>query len=114
MTMRMVSAVTPSDVAPPFTAPLGHGTTHCGANRYGTLTLPVAGSQSGAASAAADPTPGAPTLAWGAAAPVPAKTVVTAVFVADCAGRFDWAPARATSVGVTDVGVSLEPSDDGA
>src|SRR4051812_17794096 len=111
MTMRMVSAVTPSDVGPPFTAPLGHGTTHCGANRYGTLTLPVAGSQSGAASAAADPTPGAAMLACAAAAEFPAGAEGTADFAVDGRPLLDDPTARDAPAGATDVGAGLTLSE---
>src|SRR5436309_1170593 len=105
MTMRMVSAVTPNDVAPPFTAPLGHGTTHCGANRYGTLILPVAGSQSGEASAAADPTPGASIAACAAAPPLPVGVVVAEDFAGDWLPLRDDPRAGAIPVETPDAGV---------
>src|SRR3954464_9355368 len=113
MTMRMVSAVTPSDVAPPFTTPLGHGTTHCGANKYGTLTLPVAGSQSGAASAVADPTPGAAMLACAAAAEFPAGAVGAADFAVDWRPLPDDPAARDAPAGAPNVGAGLMPSEAG-
>src|SRR5437868_4919232 len=56
-TTLMVSAVTPSDVAPPLSPPAGHGTTHDGAYFDGTFTRPVVRSQSGADRAPSVPTP---------------------------------------------------------
>src|SRR5438067_10947758 len=53
----MVSAVTPSVVDPPLSAPAGQGTTQDGAYLVGTLTRPSARSQSGAERAASVPTP---------------------------------------------------------
>src|SRR4051812_35718206 len=54
----MASLDTPCDVAPPLSAPAGHGTTQSGANSDGNLIRFVAGSQAGLLSAAAVPTPG--------------------------------------------------------
>src|SRR3954469_16202277 len=74
----MVSAATPGEVAPPLSDPAGHGTTQAGAYTNDTLMRLVAGSQSGAACAAAVPMP-APAgpdaartvVAFGPAAPPP-------------------------------------------
>src|SRR5580692_374313 len=58
-------AVTPWYVAPSLSAPAGHGTTQGGAYLKGILILPRVRSQSGAAKAAAVPTPA---LRWATAA----------------------------------------------
>src|SRR5919206_330362 len=54
--MRMVSAVTPRAVAPPLSAPSGHGATHSAAKLVGSFIVPRAASHPGLARAAAVPT----------------------------------------------------------
>src|ERR1700730_8372268 len=55
--MVIEGAAPPGEAAPPLSPPAGHGTTHGGAYLKGTLILPSARSQSGAARAAAVPWP---------------------------------------------------------
>src|SRR4051794_39735487 len=54
----MASLVTPCAVAPPLSAPAGHGITQSGANSDGNLMRLVAGPHAGLLSPAAVPTPG--------------------------------------------------------
>src|SRR5437588_5765464 len=74
-TIETLSRVTPVAVAPPLSAPAGHGTTHGGAYLLGSRTRPVARSHSGLASAASVPTPGYVDVATAAPVGDPADLV---------------------------------------
>src|SRR3954452_641949 len=84
MSTLIVVAVTPGEVAPPLSAPAGHGMTHSGAYTNDTLMRLVAGSQSGADSAAGVPIPAVAgaAVACAAAVLVPAAGAFERVAVA--------------------------------
>src|SRR5438270_5660272 len=99
----MLSAVTPDDVAPPLSNPAGHGTTQGGAYTNDTLMRLVAGSQSGAASAAAVPIP-AP------AGPDAARTAVVPFWAAAPALPVRGARAVACAAPVDPAAVARDPA----